>query len=170
MPDNEKPYSYSDTELLVSLGIKENTILDEYWVLEEEGMWFKPVRLDTIRNYYTAFWFCDRDFVGSYHYHSGATEGVCLQGNVIFTDAKNNMTTVNANQHIYIPPDVVHKAVIKIEHHQFLFYGTIEGDIIYRHEDNTPETKLNVHDYVQLAKEHYKQNNLPVELLSKIIF
>jgi mannose-6-phosphate isomerase-like protein (cupin superfamily) len=169
MQNDKKSCGSSDTELLVNLGITGNNTLDEYWVPEEDGMWFKPVRLDTIRNYYTAFWFCDRDFSGGYHTHSGSTEGLCLQGKVIFTDAKNSITTVNANQHVYIPPHVVHRAEIKIEHHQFLFYGTIEGDITYLHEDNSLGNKLNVHDYIRLAREHYKSNDLSIELLNNII-
>lgn len=152
---------------VINLGISENNILDKQWVQECEGLWFRPVRLDAIHGSYTCYWYGDRNSTGSFHYHSGTTDGISLRGSIVFTDLNSNITRVNSNQYVYIPAGVTHKAEIVIDPLGFLFYGSIDGNITYLDENN--KIKFDVFDYIDLAEKHYKDVELDIKDLNRII-
>lgn len=153
----------------IDLGILEDHSLDPYWIQEDENLWFKPVRLDAIHSYYTCYWYADQNCSGGYHYHSGATHGISLSGSMVFTDINDKKISVMSNQYLYIPPGVTHKADIIVDDEGFLFYGSIEGNIIHLNENKQPQSKLDVFDYIKLAVAHYQKNKLNIADLNRII-
>ena len=159
----------SEKGYTIDLGISADNVLDKYWVKECDGLWFKPVRLDAIHGYYTGYWYADRASVGGQHYHSGSTHGISLYGKMIFTDKNDNVITVESNEYFYIPPGVTHKAEIIADPKGFLFYSTVEGDIIYFDDDGRPKNKIDVFDYIDLLEQHFQENNLNKDKLSKLI-
>ena len=153
----------------IDLGILEDHSLDQYWIQEDENLWFKPVRLDAIHSYYTGYWYATQNLSGEYHYHSGATHGMNLNGSIIFTDINDKTIITKSNQYFYIPPGVTHKADIIVDDAGFLFYGSIEGNIIHLDGNKQPQSKLDVFDYIKLAVEHYQKNKLNIADLNRII-
>ncbi|MCD6044990.1 MAG: cupin [Gammaproteobacteria bacterium] len=154
---------------IIDLGILENRSLDKYWIQESENLWFKPVRLDAVHGYYTCYWYANQNCSGGYHYHSGATHGINLNGSMVFTDIHDKVITAKPDQYFYIPPGVTHKADIIVDNENFLFYGSIEGSIIYLDDHKQAQSKLDVFDYIKLAVEHYQRNKLNIANLSQII-
>jgi hypothetical protein len=160
---------FVNSDYVIDLGISKDQLLDKYWVPECEGLWFKPVRLDAVHGSYTGYWYADRNSTGGYHYHSGSTQLISLHGTMIFTDLENNSLPVTANQFIYVPAGVTHKAEIILDKEGFLSYGTIEGNINYLDEKWSPKSKLDVFDYIELVKKYYKDSNLDMDALKKVI-
>jgi hypothetical protein len=157
------------TGYTIDLGISKNQILNEYWIPECEGLWFKPVKLDAIHSSYTGYWYADRNNSGSYHYHSGATQLISLHGSTRFTNLNNEIITVNSGQYVYVPSGVTHKADIELDANGFLFYGTIESVINYLDDELRFKSKFDVFDYIEMIEKHYLDNQLDVTMLDKII-
>lgn len=135
-----------------------------YWVEMGDGYWFRPVLLNTIENYYTAYYYADRNSITSRHYHTGATEITVLQGTLVFIE-EDIRTVIEAGDFVYVPPGTTHYAETIVNKEPMICFGTTRGAIFLLEPPVNTDPVIDVFDIIELTRSHYDLLNLKIDFI-----
>ncbi|MEO7762636.1 MAG: 2,4'-dihydroxyacetophenone dioxygenase family protein [Casimicrobiaceae bacterium] len=139
---------------------------ERVWVPQAEGVWFRPLFLNTVGGQWCNLLRVRRAGVLSRHRHPGAVFGYVIKGAWRYLEHE---WIAEAGSFVYEPPGEIHTLVVPDDCPEMITFFNISGAMIYVDEAGRQNGYEDVHTKIEMCRAHYAQCGLGAAFVDQFI-
>jgi quercetin dioxygenase-like cupin family protein len=130
---------------------------ERVWVPQAEGVWFRPLLLNTVNGGWCNLLRVRRAGVLSRHRHPMLVVGYVIRGRWKYVE---HDWTAEEGSFVFEPPGEVHTLTVPADCPEMITFFNIQGAMIYVDDQNRQTGYEDVFTKIDLCRTHYRDNGL----------
>jgi 2,4'-dihydroxyacetophenone dioxygenase len=126
---------------------------ERVWVPQAEGVWFRPLLLNTVTGQWCNLLRVSRSGVVSRHRHAGAVFGYVIAGRWSYYE---HDWTAEAGHFVFEPPGEIHTLYVPEDCPEMITFFNISGAMIYFDEADNPIGYDDALSKLAMCRAHYE--------------
>lgn len=139
---------------------------ERVWVPQAEGVWFRPLLLNTVSGGWCNLLRVRRAGVLSRHRHPMLVVGYVIRGRWKYVE---HDWTAEEGSFVFEPPGEVHTLTVPADCPEMITFFNIQGAMIYVDDDNRQTDYEDVFTKIDLCRSHYRRNGLGASYVDAFI-
>ena len=139
---------------------------ERVWVPQAEGVWFRPLFLNTLQGQWcNLLKVCKAGFL-SRHRHPAPVHGFVIKGQWRYLE---HDWVATGGSYVFEPPGEIHTLVVDEDCEEMITFFNISGAMIYVDELGNTVAYEDVHTKIQMCRRHYEKVGLGGEYVNQFI-
>lgn len=161
-----------DSVLLSAVGMQEDIVEkaipedERVWVPQAQGVWFRPLMLNTVSGGWFNLLRVRKSGVLSRHRHPMAVYGFVIKGQWRYLE---HDWIAQEGGFVYEPPGEVHTLVVDEGVEEMITLFNVNGAMIYVDEAGEPIGYEDVFSKIEMCRQHYDSNGLGANFVDQFI-
>lgn len=161
-----------DSVLLSAVGMQEDIVEkaipedERVWVPQAQGVWFRPLMLNTVSGGWFNLLRVRKSGVLSRHRHPMAVYGFVIKGHWRYLE---HDWIAQEGGFVYEPPGEVHTLVVDEGVEEMITLFNVNGAMIYVDEAGEPIGYEDVFSKIEMCRQHYDSNGLGANFVDQFI-
>jgi quercetin dioxygenase-like cupin family protein len=139
---------------------------ERVWVPQAEGVWFRPLLLNTVNGGWCNLLRVRRAGVLSRHRHPMLVVGYVIRGRWKYVE---HDWTAEEGSFVFEPPGEVHTLTVPADCPEMITFFNIQGAMIYVDDQNRQTGYEDVFTKIDLCRTHYRDNGLGASYVDQFI-
>jgi len=139
---------------------------ERVWVPQAEGVWFRPLLLNTVSGGWCNLLRVRRSGVLSRHRHPMLVVGYVIRGRWKYVEHE---WTAEEGSFVFEPPGEVHTLTVPPDCPEMITFFNIQGAMIYVDDRNRQTGYEDVFTKIDLCRTHYRDNGLGASYVDAFI-
>jgi 2,4'-dihydroxyacetophenone dioxygenase len=139
---------------------------ERVWVPQAEGVWFRPLLLNTVSGGWCNLLRVRRAGVLSRHRHPMLVVGYVIRGRWKYVE---HDWTAEEGSFVFEPPGEVHTLTVPADCPEMITFFNIQGAMIYVDDQNRQTGYEDVFTKIDLCRTHYRDNGLGTSYVDAFI-
>ena len=139
---------------------------ERVWVPQAEGVWFRPLLLNTVSGGWCNLLRVRRAGVLSRHRHPMLVVGYVIRGRWKYVE---HDWTADEGSFVFEPPGEVHTLTVPADCPEMITFFNIQGAMIYVDDQNRQTGYEDVFTKIDLCRTHYRDNGLGASYVDAFI-
>jgi 2,4'-dihydroxyacetophenone dioxygenase len=139
---------------------------ERVWVPQAEGVWFRPLLLNTVNGGWCNLLRVRRAGVLSRHRHPMLVVGYVIRGRWKYVE---HDWTAEEGSFVFEPPGEVHTLTVPADCPEMITFFNIQGAMIYVDDQNRQTGYEDVFTKIDLCRTHYRDNGLGASYVDAFI-
>jgi len=139
---------------------------ERVWVPQAEGVWFRPLLLNTVNGGWCNLLRVRRAGVLSRHRHPMLVVGYVIRGRWKYVE---HDWTAEEGSFVFEPPGDVHTLTVPADCPEMITFFNIQGAMIYVDDQNRQTGYEDVFTKIDLCRTHYRDNGLGASYVDQFI-
>ena len=139
---------------------------ERVWVPQAEGVWFRPLLLNTVSGGWCNLLRVRRAGVLSRHRHPMLVVGYVIRGRWKYVE---HDWTAEEGSFVFEPPGEVHTLTVPADCPEMITFFNIQGAMIYVDDQNRQTGYEDVFTKIDLCRAHYRDNGLGASYVDAFI-
>ena len=139
---------------------------ERVWVPQAEGVWFRPLLLNTVNGGWCNLLRVRRAGVLSRHRHPMLVVGYVIRGRWKYVE---HDWTAEEGSFVFEPPGEVHTLTVPADCPEMITFFNIQGAMIYVDDQNRQTGYEDVFMKIDLCRTHYRDNGLGASYVDQFI-
>jgi quercetin dioxygenase-like cupin family protein len=139
---------------------------ERVWVPQAEGVWFRPLLLNTVSGGWCNLLRVRRAGVLSRHRHPMLVVGYVIRGRWKYVE---HDWTAEEGSFVFEPPGEVHTLTVPADCPEMITFFNIQGAMIYVDDQNRQTGYEDVFTKIDLCRTHYRDNGLGASYVDAFI-
>jgi len=139
---------------------------ERVWVPQAEGVWFRPLLLNTVNGGWCNLLRVRRAGVLSRHRHPMLVVGYVIRGRWKYVE---HDCTAEEGSFVFEPPGEVHTLTVPADCPEMITFFNIQGAMIYVDDQNRQTGYEDVFTKIDLCRMHYRGNGLGASYVDAFI-
>ena len=161
-----------DSVLLSAVGMQKDIVEkaipedERVWVPQAQGVWFRPLMLNTVSGGWFNLLRVRKSGVLSRHRHPMAVYGFVIKGQCRYLE---HDWIAQEGGFVYEPPGEVHTLVVDEGVEEMITLFNVNGAMIYVDEAGEPIGYEDVFSKIEMCRQHYDSNGLGANFVDQFI-
>lgn len=130
---------------------------ERVWVPQAEGVWFRPLMLNTLVGQWCNLLRVRRAGVLSRHLHPNPVHGYVIKGRWFY---KEHAWVAETGSYVFEPPGEVHTLMVPEDCPEMITFFNITGSMLYLDENNKHIGYEDVFTKIDMCRAHYEKVGL----------
>ena len=139
---------------------------ERVWVPQAPNVWFRPLLLNTVTGGWCNLLRVRRAGVLSRHRHPMIVTGYVIKGSWRYLE---HDWVATAGSFVYETPGEAHTLVAYESDEPMKVHFKVRGPLIWLDEDGNAVDFFDVHNYIEICKEHYEKVGLGADLIDSLL-
>lgn len=139
---------------------------ERVWVPQAEGVWFRPLMLNTVQGQWCNLLRVRRSGVLSRHLHPNPVHGYVIKGRWHYLE---HDWVAETGSYVFEPPGEIHTLVVPEDCPEMITFFNITGSMIYLDADNQHAGYEDVFSKIDMCRAHYESVGLGADYLDQFV-
>lgn len=139
---------------------------ERVWVPQAEGVWFRPLMLNTMQGQWCNLLRVRRAGVLSRHLHPNPVHGFVIRGRWSY---REHNWVAETGSYVFEPPGEIHTLIVPEGCSEMVTFFNITGSMIYLDEKNSHVGYEDVFTKIDMCAAHYQQVGLGAGYVDQFI-
>jgi len=139
---------------------------ERVWVPQAEGVWFRPLMLNTMQGQWCNLLRVRRSGVLSRHLHPNPVHGYVIKGRWHYLE---HDWIAETGSYVFEPPGEIHTLVVPEDCPEMITFFNITGSMIYLDADNQHTGYEDVFSKIDMCREHYESVGLGADFVDQFV-
>ena len=139
---------------------------ERVWVPQAEGVWFRPLMLNTLAGQWCNLLRVRRAGVLSRHLHPNPVHGYVIKGRWFY---REHDWVAETGSYVFEPPGEVHTLVVPDDCAEMITFFNITGSMIYLDDANKHAGYEDVFTKIDMCRAHYSTNGLGADYVDQFV-
>jgi 2,4'-dihydroxyacetophenone dioxygenase len=139
---------------------------ERVWVPQAEGVWFRPLMLNTMQGQWCNLLRVRRAGVLSRHLHPNPVHGYVIRGRWHY---REHDWVAEAGSYVFEPPGEIHTLLVPEDCPEMVTFFNISGSMIYLDEANAQVGYEDVFTKIDMCTAHYARVGLGTDYVDRFI-
>jgi len=139
---------------------------ERIWVPQAEGVWFRPLMLNTLQGQWCNLLRVRRSGVLSRHLHPNPVHGYVIRGKWYYLE---HDWVAETGSYVFEPPGEIHTLMVPEDCGEMITFFNITGSMFYLNERNEHVGYEDVFTKIDMCRAHYDQIGLGSDYVDQFI-
>lgn len=139
---------------------------ERVWVPQAEGVWFRPLMLNTLVGQWCNLLRVRRSGVLSRHLHPNPVHGYVIKGRWHY---REHDWVAETGSYVFEPPGEIHTLLVPEDVEEMVTFFNITGSMVYLDENNAHIGYEDVFTKIDMCRAHYESIGLGADYVDQFI-
>jgi len=139
---------------------------ERVWVPQADGVWFRPLMLNTLQGQWCNLLRVRRSGVLSRHLHPNPVHGYVIRGRWYYLE---HDWVAETGSYVFEPPGEIHTLMVPEDCAEMITFFNITGSMVYLDQDNKHAGYEDVFTKIDMCRAHYDMIGLGSDYVDQFI-
>ncbi|KQV05878.1 2,4'-dihydroxyacetophenone dioxygenase family protein [Devosia sp. Root105] len=139
---------------------------ERVWVPQAEGVWFRPLFLNTLQGQWCNLLRVRRAGILSRHLHPQPVHGYVIKGRWHYLE---HDWVAETGSYVFEPPGEIHTLTVPEDTPEMITFFNISGCMVYLDKDNKQVGFEDVFTKIDMCKKHYEKVGLGADYVDQFV-